>query len=94
MSDGHDQKLDTLMNDVVGCLVGGNPKHASEALIELAQYFARAGMPKESFFNMRKHLIDSAREQVGCPAFIKEQLECIERTMNTERTGSSIIITH
>lgn len=92
--ENHDEKLDKLMNDVVSNLVDGQPRHAGQALAELATYFAKAGLKIQSFYDMRKHLIDSALEQVGCPAFIQEQLEQVEQIMHAERTGSKIIIIH
>ncbi len=92
--ENHDEKLDKLMNDVVSNLVDGQPRYAGQALVELAGYFAKAGLKIQSFYDMRKHLIDCATEQVGCPVFIQEQLHQVEQMLHAERTGSKIIIIH
>ena len=93
--ESHDYYLDDLMNEIAEKLSDGRPKDAADGLRDLASYFARAGMPIESFFNIRKHLIDQAREKAGCPVFIDEQLKLAEQELAKARTGeSSSIIIH
>lgn len=87
----HDYHLDNLMNEVVDKLSEGHAKDAADGLLEIARYFAKAGMPQQSFLDLRQHLIQEAREKTGCPVFIKEQIEGIEREMREKRTGSIIV---
>ena len=79
----NDDELNNLMTSAEDCLVNGEYKQAAEALEHIAKCFAGIG-DIDSFFNLRKHIIDMAkcRTSVG---FIDEQIKIIERDRQNER---------
>lgn len=90
--DQHDYYLDNLMTQIIDLLVDDKPEDAANGMLELAQYFAKAGMPKQSFANLRSHLIDEAESKTGYRPFIQEKLNLAEKALLEARGGSSIII--
>ena len=85
----NDDELNTLMTTAEDCLVNGEYKQAAEALEHIAMCFAGIG-DRDSFFNLRKHIIDMAkcRTSVG---FIDEQIKIIERDRQNERIRTTTI---
>ena len=85
--------VDDLINDAITQLADDNANHGAEALQELATLFHKAGMGRESFNNIRKHIIEQAIERTN-PYFIKLKLESFERKLQEQRNGTikSIII--
>ena len=86
--------VDNLIAEAIADLADDNANRGAETLQELAQLFAMAGIPQESFQNIRKHIIDSAIELTD-PFFIQLKLEKYERKLQEKRTGNvRRIITH
>lgn len=94
LDPNHNEYLDSLMVETVSQLVDGNASDAADGLQIIAKYFARAGLPIQAFWNIRKHLIDSAIQKVGCPIFVKETLTEAERLLNVRRSAKSQHIIH
>jgi len=90
-----DDKLTGLMSEIEDHLVDGSVNEAADGMAALASYFAKAGLNKIEFNNMRMHLIESATRRVGCPIFIFEHLKEAEKLLfkqRNERSVSNIII--
>ena len=84
-------QVDNLINDAISALADDNPKIGAEQLQELAQIFAKAGMKKQSFMDIRKHIIEQAIERTE-PLFIKAKLEGQEQLLQENRNGRTRII--
>lgn len=84
-------QVDNLINDAINALADDNPKIGAEQLQELAQIFAKAGMKKQSFMDIRKHIIEQAIERTE-PLFIKAKLEGQEQLLQEQRNGRTRII--
>ena len=78
-----DDELNELMTKAQDSLSNGSYREAAEALEEIAKCFAGIG-DIESFFNLRKHIIDMASLNTS-QVFINEQLIAIERERANER---------
>ena len=91
-----DLYLDNLMSEVSDHLADGYVSGAADGLAIIADYYARAGLPADVFFGMRKHLIDMAEQKAECPILIRENLLEAERQLHIKRTGTtpSTIIIH
>ena len=79
----NDQELSDLMQSAEDALVAGQFREAGQALEQIARCFAAIGQI-ESFFNIRKHIIDMAKVKTNV-LFIDEQLTEIERDMQNAR---------
>lgn len=86
-------KVDDLINEAIRNLADDNPKIGAESLAELADIFAKAGMRKQSFMDIRKHIIEQAIEKTG-PLFIKAKLEGQEQLLQGQRNGKITRIIH
>jgi len=90
VDEQHDSKLDLLLTEIIDNLVDGNSTTAAEGFVELARYYARAGMPQSAFNGMRKYCVGSAINKTGSPGFIKATLEQAEQKNLKRRTEHSI----
>jgi len=70
-----DDEADKMINDVVDAICEDNIDRAAEALEFMAESFAKAGLGKQSFVNMKRHLIDSTIERLGKAASPMIQLK-------------------
>lgn len=86
-----DNKIDMLIEESIKELSGDDINKGAECLIELATYWAKAGLTMNSFLDMRKHIIDSAIAKTD-KHFITEKLTLAERELREKRTGSKIIL--
>ena len=86
-------KVDDLINESINALADDNPKVGAETLVELAHIFAKAGMQRESFNNIRKHIIEQAIKRTD-PLFIKAKLEGQEQLLQGQRNGKISKIIH
>lgn len=85
INDLIDQAIDSLVNDA--------PEKSAEALTELAEMWAKAGLGLPSFLDMRKHIIKTAIQQTSA-YFIQEKLSVQERIMREKRNAGKKIIVH
>jgi hypothetical protein len=83
-----EDKLDSLMSEAINHLADDNPKMGVEALVEIADVFAKAGMPQEIFYGIRKHIIDQATAKTDS-LFILEKVKLAEKAH--QKLGSGII---
>ena len=80
--------IDNLINDAIKQLADDNPNEGAEALQELAILFNKAGIGRESFNHIRKHIIEQAVERTSA-YFIKIKLESFEHKLQESRNGTS-----
>lgn len=77
--------INEIIDEAIKSLAGDNINEGCDALVELAQRFAKAGLGQESFQNVRKYIIDEATARTDA-FFIAEKLKIIERKMHEQRT--------
>ena len=82
-----DDEADKMIQDVSDALCEDNPERAAEALEHMANTFAKAGLGKQSFVNMRRHLIDYTIERLGKAAapLIQMKLQLAEQELMRKR---------
>ncbi len=85
-------ELDNLINSVINDLSDDNLKSGVDSLIEVADIFAKAGMPQSTFENIRQHIIQEATKRTDA-LFINEKVKAVEKTHNRLR-NSDLIITN
>jgi hypothetical protein len=83
-----EDKLDSLITEAINHMADDNAKMGVEALVEIADVFAQAGMPQPLFYGIRKHIIDQATTKTDS-RFILEKVKLAEK--EHQRLGSSII---
>ena len=84
-------ELNELIDDCIDHLCDDNAEFGAESLIELAHIYARAGMPKQVFIDMRQFIINSAVERLGTSAtkFIQYKLKTAEQALMSQRLQTS-----
>ena len=83
----NDDEADKMMQDVSDALVADSPERAAEALEHMAYQFAKAGLGKQSFVDMKTHLIDYTIERLGKAAapLIQMKLQIAEQDLMRKR---------
>lgn len=81
--------INDIMDEAIDALADDNISVGADALLELANSFAKAGLGIEQFQDVRKYVINEATERTDA-FFIAEKLKIIERDM---QNGRRIIIT-
>ncbi len=94
MSDDRN-KIDRLFDECVDKLSSDNINEGVEALIELAHFWAKAGLPYKSFIEIKTHLIEEASKRTDT-LFIQEKINLAEKAAHERRTihGNKIILIH
>jgi len=87
-----ENKIDKLIEECIDNLIDDNINRGAESLQELAQYFAKGGMTKQSFVDTRTYIINEAKKRTDV-LFIETKLGIAERSLRVKRTGSVIIQT-
>jgi len=92
-----DDYINDLIDECINHLCDDNAAYGAGSLNELAKLWARAGLTKQSFIDIRQHIINSALERLGTSAtqFIHYKLQLAEQDLMKERhksAHSSIII--
>ena len=77
-------RINDLIDEAIKSLADDDIKQGAEALVELATSFAKAGLPQETFQNMRTHIINEATKKTDA-VFIAEKLKLIEQEMREDR---------
>ena len=82
-----DDEADKMMTDVSDAICEDNPDRAAEALEAMAYAFAAAGLGKQSFINMKSHLINYTIERLGKAAapLIQLKLQLAEQELMKKR---------
>ena len=93
----NDEDINNLIDECIDHLCDDNAAYGATSLTELARIWARAGLTKQSFIDIRQFIINSAIERLGtnATAFIHYKLQLAEQDLMKERTKSahtSIII--
>ena len=93
--------INALIDQAINALTDDNAEHGAEALVELAHYWAKAGLTQKSFADMRHYIIRSAIERLGksATAFIHMKVMVAEQQLKKQRFTSganngTIIIRH
>ena len=83
--------INNLIDECIDALCDDNVAYGAGSLAELAQLWARAGLTKQSFIDMRQHIINSALERLGtsATAFIHYKLQLAEQDLMKERRKSA-----
>ncbi|MDB4261367.1 hypothetical protein N9878_00730 [bacterium] len=84
----NEANLTKLINSIEHSLINDSPEQAAQGLTELATVWSNAGMPRTSFIDMRKHIVERAIELTD-RAFILEKLTLAERKLSGGRNGNS-----
>lgn len=82
--------VDKMIEEAIQSLISDTPKQAAECLQELAKTWAGAGFTKQSFMEMRQHIVLMAESKTDA-AFVREKLRIAEQDLMKGRTGSIII---
>ena len=83
--------FDSLVSEAIIELASDDINKGAECLVEIARLWAKAGLPQNSFNNIRKYIIEEAIERTDA-LFIKTKVEIAERALREKRTGSNIIL--
>jgi len=89
--------INDIIDETIQGLADDNVNQGVDGLCELASYWAKAGLPYESFLDMRLYIINEAKEITGCPVFIDLKVDMAEkkaRKIRNEGHSISNIITH
>lgn len=86
-----DNRFDSLISETIKHLVDGYINEAGEGFVEIANYFAKAGLLQESFENMRKYIIKSAMQRTGDTGFILAKLQEIDKSLREKRDLHNIV---
>ena len=83
----NDDEADKMMRDVSDAICEDNAERAAEALEYMAEQFAKAGLGKQSFIDMRDHLINYTIERLGRAAapIIQRKLAVAEQDLMRKR---------
>jgi hypothetical protein len=84
-------KLNALIDEAITSLSSDGISTGAECLTELAHIWAKAGMPFNSFLDMRKHIINEAVARTSA-LFIAEKLKLAERESRNGRSSTTGII--
>ena len=80
----NDRQLDALIQSAIDALADDNINTGAEALVEIAQVWAKAGIPQSSFADMRLFIVESAKKKTSA-LFIDEKLRLSERKLQASR---------
>lgn len=84
-------KFNIMIDNAIIELIDDNPRKGAEALVEIAKVWAAAGLPQDSFMNVRQYIINEAIERTDA-AFIQDKLEASEKLLREQRTKTTIIL--
>ena len=88
-----EDKINDLIDEAINQLSDDNPNFGAESLQDLAQIFAKAGLTKESFMNIRHYIVNEAIQRTDA-VFIKEKLSIAEQQLQGARNGTNTTIIH
>lgn len=77
-------RINDLIDEAIDSLADDDISKGAEALLALAQSFAKAGLGIDSFQNTRQYIINEATAKTDA-VFIQEKLKIIEREMQQDR---------
>lgn len=82
-----DDEADKMMTDVSDAICEDNAERAAEALEHMAYSFAAAGLNKQSFVDMKNHLIQYTIERLGKASapLIQLKLQLAEQELMRKR---------
>jgi len=86
MFDTEDNKFDDLIQEAIDKLASDSIAEGAEAMVEIAQLFAKAGMTAKAFRDLRTYIVLQA-EQKTDKQFILEKLKIAERELHERRQG-------
>ena len=90
MSWEQDDRFNAAIDEAIVHLCDDDPNQGAGALLEIAQMWAKAGLPQSSFTEVRQHIVNEAKARTDA-LFIDEKLLNAERLLQEQRNGSRII---
>ena len=78
MNDDNNE-FDDMISEAIDQLASDNVAEGAGALVEIARYMNKAGIPRESFLNIRSYIIQSAKRRDQCPKLIDMKVKSAER---------------
>lgn len=81
--------VDSLISECIDNLCSDSINQGAESLTELAHIWAKAGLTKQSFLDMRQFIVNQACERTDT-LFILEKLKLAERKLQNERNAENI----
>lgn len=85
MPQDDSDRLNDLIDEAITALADDNPEAGADCLVELAHIFAKAGVGRTSFNNIRQHITQEAIKRTSAP-FIHYKLKQAERKLRNGRT--------
>ena len=82
-----DEQINTLIDDAINQLADDDIRSGVGVLQEIAHVFAKAGLPIETFFNIRSYIVNEAKEKTDS-LFIDEKIKLAEREAQNARLYS------
>ena len=79
-----DRDINDIIDDCITALSDGNIESGADQLYELALCFARAGLPIQTFYDIRRYVINGATDRTD-EHFMKEKLIVMERRNRDRR---------
>lgn len=88
-------EFNELIDECIDHLCDDNPEYGAESLQELAMLWAKTPYGRQSFNNIRQHIVQSAIERLGIAAspFIHYKLQVAEQKLMHQRKNSGNRIT-
>ena len=77
-----------MIDEAIKHLSDSNINTGAEALVDIAHVFAKAGMPKQTFMDIRQYIIKEAIAKTD-PLFIQEKLKIAEQKLQEIRCGNT-----
>lgn len=81
------QDVNDLIDAAIQAISDDDLRQGADTLYELSMIWSMAGLPITSFFDIRKHIIESAESKTD-RAFIREKIKLIEREHRERRNRS------
>ncbi len=91
MKQDQADKFNLMIDEAIKDLSSDSIKKGAESLVEIAKMWAKAGLPQDSFENIRKYIIKEAIAKTD-EYFIMEKLGIAERSLREKRTNSIIML--
>lgn len=87
----HNSDLDLMLTEITDHLVWGHSKDAAVGFVQLAKFYGKAGMPVQTFYDMRQHIVCTAIFKTGDQNYILHNLKVAEQQLWKERRIDNII---
>lgn len=80
--------INDMIDDAIKALIDDDVRQGADILFELAVCFHGAGLPIETFYDIRRYIVEQAISKTDA-LFINEKLKLIERENRDRRNRSA-----